>query len=164
MLVWFLTIWGFSQEFWTLFKILFSNQPLSSSGLKLAVFEFLYSFFSKLWILWLLSWTDLSIVWRKPNDAPPTVVAFSRIIFIVFTIAWTRKRAVFTSFVKFKKERDSWRFRRTCSCSGKKRRMLSSFWWSFPGALLLFGSFLRKDCGCVFFRFLFTFLAFLTIE
>ena len=107
--------------------------------------------FSKLWILWLRSWTDFSIVWPKPNDAPPTLVGFSVIIFIVFTIAWTRKRSVFTSFVKFKKERGSWGFRRTCSCSSKKKRMLSSFWWSFPGALLVCGSFLWKDCGCMFF-------------
>ena len=27
--------------------------------------------FSKLWILWLRSWTDFSIVWPKPNDALP---------------------------------------------------------------------------------------------
>ena len=87
----------------------------------------------------------------KTKRCAPRFVGFSVIIFIVFTIAWTRKHSVFTSFVKFKKERGSWGFRRTCSCWGKKRRMLSSFWWSFPGALLVFGSFWRKDCGCMFF-------------
>ena len=109
--------------------------------------------FSKLWVLWLRSWTDFSFVWPKPNDAPPTLVGFSVIIFIVFTIAWTRKRSVFTSFVKFKKERDSWGFRRTCSCSSNKKRLLSSLCSSSPGALLVFGSFLWKDYGCIFSEF-----------
>ena len=89
----------------------------------------------------------------KTKRCAPRLVGFSVIIFIVFTIAWTRKHSVFTSFVKFKKERGSWGFRRTCSCWGKKRRMLSSFWWSFPGALLVFGSFLWKDYGCIFSEF-----------
>ena len=94
--------------------------------------------FSKLWILWLRSWTDFSIVGPKPNDAPPTLVGFSVIIFIVFTIAWTRKRSVFTSFVKFKTERDNWGFRRTWSCSSNKKRLLSSLCSRSPGALLVF--------------------------
>ena len=109
--------------------------------------------FSKLWILWLRSWTDFSIVWPKPNDAPPTLVGFSVIIFIVFTNAWTMKRVVFTSFVKFKKERGSWWLRRSCSCSSKKKRILCNFCWSFLGALLVFGSFLWKDYGCIFSEF-----------
>ena len=78
-------------------------------------------------------------------------MGFSRIIFIVFTNAWTMKRVVFTSFVKFKKERGSWWLRRSCSCSSKKKRILCNFCWSFLGALLVFGSFLRKDYGCMFF-------------
>ena len=159
MLVWFFKVLGVFPGVLDSVQSFFFKSNLELISKDWLYLNFCIVFFSKPWVLWLLSWTDLSIVWRKPNDAPPTVVGFSRIIFIVFTIAWTRKRAVFTSFVKFKKERDSWRFRRTCSCSsGKKRRMLPCFWWSFPGALLVFGSFWRKDCGCMFFfRFLFTF-------
>ena len=107
--------------------------------------------FSKLWILWLRSWTDFSIVWPKPNDAPPTLVGFSVIIFIVFTIAWTRKRSVFTSFVKFKTERGSWWLRRSCSCSSKKKRLLSSLCSSSPCALLVFEFFKGRLRMYVFF-------------